>query len=108
MNILSGFSCKERGPEKISGFLYVTNVSPPTSIDGRTFMMFQRQQHYNVHHIHAAFDDISLDCQVELFWKSESLGTTEHYRSLSVEDRHTNKIINDNGQYSMGLLWKKR
>ena len=37
------------------------------------------RQNYDVHHIHAAADDISLNDQVELFWKSESLGTNKHY-----------------------------
>ena len=69
------------------------------------------QQHYDVHHIHTATNDISLNHQVERFWELESLGTTKPYKSMSVEDRHAERIINStiskaNDHYCMGLLWK--
>ena len=69
------------------------------------------QQRYDVHHIHTGASDLTLNHQVELFWQSESLGT-EPYKSLSVEDRRAEQIIDKTisktkGHYSMGLLWQK-
>lgn len=71
-----------------------------------------KRQNYDVHHIHAAADDVSLNNQVELFWKSESLGTNEHYTSMSMEDRRAERIISDtiakvDGHYCVGLLWRQ-
>lgn len=71
------------------------------------------RQHFDVHHIHAAVDDISLNRQVELFWELESLGTTDNRKSMSVEDKRAERIINDsismtNGHYCIGLLWKNK
>lgn len=48
---------------------------------------------------------------MELFWQSESL-STEPYKSLSIEDRYAEQIIDStisktNGHYKMGLLWQK-
>ena len=69
------------------------------------------QQRHNVHHIHTSTNDVSLHQQVELFWESESLGTTKPYKSMSVEDRYAERIINrmmleSIDHYCMGLLWK--
>lgn len=69
------------------------------------------RQSYDVHHIHAAVDDVSLNHQVELFWTSESLGTNEHYKLMSVEDSRAERTINDtiskkDDHYCVGLLWK--
>ena len=69
------------------------------------------QQRHNVHHIYTSANNVSLHHQVELFWESESLGTTKPYKSMSVEDRHAERIINStisksNDHYCMGLLWK--
>ena len=69
------------------------------------------QQRHNVHHIHTSTNDVSLHQQVELFWETESLGTTKPYKSMPVEDRYAERIINStisksNDHYSMGLLWK--
>ena len=69
------------------------------------------QQRYDVHHIHTATNDVSLNHQVGLFWESESLGITKPYKSMSVEDRHTKRIINStisksNDHHCMRLLWK--
>ena len=71
-----------------------------------------KRQNYDVHHIHAAADDISLNVQVELFWKSESIGTNKHYKSMSMEDRRAERIISDtiakvDGHYCVGLLWRQ-
>ena len=52
------------------------------------------QQHNDVHHIHTVTNDISLTHQVEQFWELESLATTKPYKSMSVEDRHAERIIN--------------
>ena len=54
---------------------------------------------------------MSLNNQVECFWESESLGTNKPYKSMLVEDRHVEWIINStisksNDHYCMGLLWK--
>ena len=70
-----------------------------------------KRQNFDVHRNHAAADDIYLNNQVELFWKSESLGN-EHYKSMLLEDRRAEKIISDtiakvNGHYCVGLLWKQ-
>ena len=70
------------------------------------------QHRHNVHHIHTSANDVSLHQQVELFWESESLGTTRPYKSMSVEDRYAERIINStisksNDHYCMGLLWKR-
>ena len=69
------------------------------------------QQCHNVHQIHTSTNDVSLHQQVEIFWETESLGTTKPYKSMSVEDRYAERIINStisksNDHYSMGLLWK--
>lgn len=70
------------------------------------------QQCHNVYHIHTSANDISLHHQVELFWESESLGTTKPYKSMSVEDRYAERVINStisksNDHYCMGLLWRR-
>ena len=77
---------------------------------GRTGDRLKRES-YDVHHIHAAVNDVSLNHQVELFWKSESFGT-EHYKSMSMEDKHAEKIISNtisklDGHYCVGLLWRQ-
>ena len=78
---------------------------------GKTGDRLKREK-YDVHHIHAAADDISLNDQVELFWKSESLGTNEHYKSMSMEDRRAERIISDtiakvDAHYCVGPLWRQ-
>ena len=56
--------------------------------------------------------DVSLDKQLEEFWKVESYGTTRpESKPLSVEDRRALKLIENSiclrdGHYQMGLLWK--
>ncbi|XP_068713249.1 uncharacterized protein [Montipora foliosa] len=69
------------------------------------------QQCYDVHYIHTATDDISLNYQVERFWELESFGSTKPYTSMSVEDKCAEQIIHStfskaNNHYCMGLLWK--
>ena len=56
--------------------------------------------------------DVSLDKQLEEFWKVESYGTARpESKPLSVEDRRALKLIENSiclrdGHYQMGLLWK--
>lgn len=56
--------------------------------------------------------DVSLDKQLEEFWKIESYGTAKpESKPLSVEDRRALKLIENSiylrdGHYQMGLLWK--
>ncbi|XP_015751232.1 PREDICTED: uncharacterized protein LOC107331194 [Acropora digitifera] len=69
------------------------------------------QQCYDVHYIHTATDDISLNYQVERFWELESFGSTKPYTSMSVEDKCAEQIIHRtiskaNDHYCMGLQWK--
>ena len=69
------------------------------------------QQCYDVHYIHTATDDISLNYQVERFWELESFGSTKPYTSMSVEDKCAEQIIHStiskaNNHYCMDLLWK--
>ena len=69
------------------------------------------RQCFDVHYIHTATDDISLNYQVERFWELESFGTTKPYTSMSVEDKCAEQIIHSaiskaSNHYCMGLLWK--
>ncbi|XP_015760861.1 PREDICTED: uncharacterized protein LOC107340022 [Acropora digitifera] len=56
--------------------------------------------------------NVSLDKQLEEFWKVESYGTVRpESKPLSVEDRRALKLIENSiclrdGHYQMGLLWK--
>ncbi|KAK2561737.1 hypothetical protein P5673_015113 [Acropora cervicornis] len=56
--------------------------------------------------------DVSLDKQLEEFWKVESYGTARpESKPLSVEDRRALKLIENSiclrdGHYQMGVLWK--
>ena len=111
--------CPKNVPEAFIP-LEVCHVNPEDPIAIRSCLSFAvlgrtgdnpKRQNYDIHHIHAAADDISLNDQVELFWKSESLGTKEHYKSVSMEDRRAERIISDtiakvDGHYCVGL-WRQ-
>lgn len=63
------------------------------------------QPRHDVHHIHTSTNDVSLHHQVELFWESESLGTTKPYKSMSVEDRHAvNGLLTAQFQSRMTII----
>ena len=57
-------------------------------------------------------EDVSLNDQLEEFWKIESYGTARsETKPLSVEDRRALKLIDNSislldGHYQMGLLWR--
>ena len=57
-------------------------------------------------------EDVSLNNQLEEFWKIESYGTAKYEtKPMSVEDRRALKLIDNSickqdGHYQMGLLWK--
>ena len=73
------------------------------SVDGR--------RQFNLHH--ASSEDVSLNRQLEEFWRIESHGTVkEAFGPMSVEDRKALKIIENtiskvDGHYQMGLLWRR-
>jgi len=81
------------------------------AVPGRTGDRLKRQN-YNVRYIHAAADDIFFKDQVELFWKSKSLGTNVHYKSMVTDNRSAERIVSDtiaevDGHYCVGLLWRQ-
>ncbi len=59
-------------------------------------------------------DDVTLNKQLESFWKIESLGTTRNDSNpTSVQDKRALKVIEKtltkvDGHYEMGLLWKDK
>lgn len=65
-----------------------------------------------VHNMFVATEDITLNRQVESFWKLESCGTASYNsKPMSVEDKRAEKVIERtigkvDGHYQMGLLWK--
>ena len=73
------------------------------SVDGR--------RQFNLHH--ASSEDVSLNRQLEEFWRIESHGTVKKaFGPMSVEDRKALKIIENtiskvDGHYQMGLLWRQ-
>ena len=80
------------------------------SILGGSASTGSRRQ-FNLHH--ASSEDVSLNRQLEEFWRIESNGTVkETLGSMSVEDRKALKIIENtiskvDGHYQMGLLWRQ-
>ena len=69
------------------------------------------KRHFNLNHISS--EDISLNQQLEEFWRIESCGTVKENRDpMSVEDRKALKIIDNSisivdGHYQMGLPWRQ-
>jgi hypothetical protein len=59
-------------------------------------------------------DEVSLDKQLEHFWKTESYGLEKlESKPMSVEDQYAQRVIEStiskvDGHYQMGLLWKEQ
>jgi hypothetical protein len=62
---------------------------------------------------HVVQDEVSLDKQLEHFWKTESYGLEKlEPKPMSIEDQYAQKVIEStiskvDGHYQMGLLWKE-
>ena len=63
---------------------------------------------------HVVQDEVSLDKQLEHFWKTESYGLEKlESKPMTVEDQYAQRIIEStiskvDGHYQMGLLWKEQ
>ena len=63
---------------------------------------------------HVVQEEISLDQQLEHFWRTESYDLKKQESKLmSVEDQYAQRVIEStnskkNGHYQMGLLWKEK